>query len=623
MFGWTGKVLRVDLSKRSLSIEEPGLDFYKILFGGRALISYYLLSESHSGVDPLGADNILIFATGPITGAPVSGSGRHGVGAKSPLTGGIASSEAGGFWGAELKHAGFDAIVIKGVSPFPVFLSIDGNNAELRDAKSIWGMETLEAYLWLKENLGEEHARVALIGPAGEKGVRFANIVFDLRSFAGRGGLGAVMGAKRLKAIAIHASRGKSGMKSAEPAAIMSLSKWMVENANLMIDLHETGTSGNLGPVNYMGALPTYNFREGQFEGADRISGERLLDGLLIGRETCYACIVRCKRKVEQESPYSISSRYGGPEYETIAGFGSNLGIDDLDTLTYANMRCTAMGLDTISTSSTIAFAFECFEHGVIDEDHTGGKQIPFGDKQAMIWLIECIGHRVGIGNLLSEGVRRAAEAIGNGADQFALHVKSQELPLHEPRFKQAMGLGYAVSPTGADHEHNIHDTDFTQVTGALKRIQSFGDFEPMKLDDLSPSKVKLFTYHTNWQHLMDCLVMCRFLPYNVEQIVGLVQGVTSYNADKWELLRVGERAATLSRLYNLREGFDKDQDWLPNRFFSPLLKGPLSGIAIDPRAFQFARENYYKLMGWDENGIPTRSRINSLSLDDYKIILS
>ena len=431
------------------------------------------------------------------------------------------------------------------------------------------------------------------------------------------------MGAKGLKAVAVHASQAKRNMISADPSAARNLSKWMAENVDLIMDLRETGTSGNVTPVNYMGALPTRNFREGQFEGAEKISGERMLDGLLIGRETCYACLVRCKRMVEQESPYSISRRYGGPEYETIAGFGSNLGIDDLEILTYANMRCTALGLDTISASGTIAFALECYEQGIITEDDTDGKPILFGDKQSMIWLLHSIGDRVGIGNLLAEGVRRAAEIIGNGADQFALHVKSQELPLHEPRFKQAMGLGYAVSPTGADHEHNIHDTDFTQETGALNRMRSFDDFEPMKLDDLSPKKVKLFTYHTNWQHLMDCLVMCRFLPYNVEQIVTLVQGMINCNVDKWELLRVGERAATLSRLYNIREGIGKDQDRLPDRFFTPMTGGPLSGVTIDRNAFQIAMDQYYKLMGWDNHGRPTKNKMKSLSLDNLELKLS
>jgi aldehyde:ferredoxin oxidoreductase len=314
---------------------------------------------------------------------------------------------------------------------------------------------------------------------------------------------------------------------------------------------------------------------------------------------------------------------YGGPEYEAIAGFGSNLGINDLEALAYANMRCTALGMDTISASGTIAFAIECFEHGVITEEDTSGMPIIFGNAKAMLWLLEHIGKRKEIGNLLAEGVRRAAEMIGDGADQFALHVKSQELPLHDPRFKQGMGLGYAVSPTGADHEHNIHDTDFIKETNSLQRMRSFDDFEPMKLDDLSSQKIKLFTYHTNWQHLIDCLVMCRFLPYNVDQITDLVKGVTGCNVDKWELLKVGERAATLSKIYNLREGIDKDQDRLPDRFFSPFNKGPLSGVAIDRSSFQNARDQYYQLMGWDINGRPTKSKIRDLSLDDLNLKLS
>jgi aldehyde:ferredoxin oxidoreductase len=617
-FGYVGQILWVDLDEGSLSVESPPDEYYRKLFGGRALIAQCLLRGTPEGLDPLGPDNLLIFTSGPVTGTPVSGSGRHGVGAKSPLTGGIASSEAGGYWGTELKRSGFDAIVVRGSSPNPVYLWVSNGVAELRDATSIWGKTTAEADEWLKASLENDKIRTSIIGPAGENLVKYANINFDLRFFAGRGGLGAVMGSKRLKAVAVEAPRGKNKMALADRDLIRRVARWMGEHRELVEDLYDTGTPGGVIPLNYVGGLPSYNFREGQFEKAEAISGERMRDTMLVARDACFACTVHCKRTVELDHPFPVPRKYGGPEYETIAALGSNLGIGNLPLVAHINTVCSANGLDTISAGGAIAFAMECFESGLITKEDTGGIDLEFGNEDAMVWLIDRIIHREGIGDLLAEGVRTAAEEIGGDAHDFALHVKGQELPLHEPRLKQGMGLGYAVSPTGADHEHNMHDSDFTQRTLAFRKMLEFGDFEPMKVDDLGESKVRLFTYHCNWQHMVDCLIMCRFLPYDVQQTVDIVNGATGWNVDKWELLLVGERAATLSRLFNLREGISSEKDKLPKRFFQEFTRGPLEGVAIDPAAFRTALRNYYTEMGWDEEGKPGLKRMKELGIEEY-----
>lgn len=615
--GFTGRVLRVDLSTGNLAVHEPPPSFYRQHVGGRSLIASYLLRETRPGIDPLGPDNVLVFAPGVITGAPVSGAGRHAVGAKSPLTGGIASAEAGGYWGAELKRGGFDAVVIRGQSPRPVYLWIHDGTAQLCDATDLWGLTTGDAHEALEHSLDDSRIRTSIIGPAGERLVRYANVVVDLSHFAGRGGLGAVMGSKRLKAVAVRAPAGRGHMRLAQPEAVQKVARWVGANLELVADLHDTGTAGGVVPLSEMGGLPTRNFRQGQFPGAEAISGERMRDTILVGRGTCYACAVRCKRVVESHEPYPIPRKYGGPEYETLAAFGSNCGIDDLPALAYANALCAAYGLDTISAGGAIAFAMECFEAGLITAGDTGGVELRFGEPEAMLWALMSILNREGLGDLLAEGVRRAAESVGGGAGEFALHVKGQELPLHEPRLKHGMGLGYAVSPTGADHQHNMHDTGFATETGDLRLVREFGDFAPLPPDDLSEAKARMLVRYGNWRHLRDCLLLCNFVPYDVGHVVEIVRAVTGWEVDKWELLRAGERAATLARHYNVREGFGALDDALPARFCSPFADGPLAGVAVDSRALETTRLTYYREMGWDAEGRPTAGRLAELGLAD------
>src|SRR5512136_551321 len=359
-FGYNGKILHVDLTSRTLTVEEPPQAFYRKYMGGSAFGLYYILRDMGAGVDPLGPDNVLTFMVSPTTGAPISGQSRLMVNAKSPMGGAIGDSQAGGFVAAELKFAGFDGIVVKGRASAPAYLSIIDGQAELHDAAHVWGKVTGEAEAMLKAEVGDDKAQVLQIGPAGEKGVRFASIMNMANRANGRTGMGAVMASKNLKAIVI---RGQQKVALADPAALGALAKdgakMMPNNADVD-GLGKYGTAGVVMPQNAWGTLPTRNYNEGQFESAEAISGEKMYDTILKERDTCYACVVRCKRVVEiADAPYQVDPTYGGPEYETLGTFGSYCGIDDLAAISLANKICNEYGLDTISTGATVAWAME------------------------------------------------------------------------------------------------------------------------------------------------------------------------------------------------------------------------------------------------------------------------
>ncbi len=617
-YGYMGKILQVDLSRREVQIQEHDDAFYRRYLGGRAMALYHLLNEMPVGADPLGPDNVLVFAPGVITGAAVSGQSRNGVGAKSPLTGGLGSSEVGGFWAYELKRAGFDAVVVRGQASSPVYLWIKDGRAEIREAAHLWGLSVGDAEDALHDELGDRRVRTALIGPAGEKLVRYAVVVNDRSHFAGRGGLGAVMGSKRLKGIAVRATPGQSRFKLADPAGVQSIARWVGTQLEDFAFFHTNGTSGYLKYLSQAGALPTWHFQAGSFPENEKITGETMTKTILVGRDTCAACAVRCKRAVQVGEPYHVDPRYGGPEYESMAALGSNTGVDDLLALAKANEVCAAYGLDTISAGMCVAFALECFENGLLTESDTGGQALRWGDGALLVRLVEQIARREGFGDLLAEGVARAAAQIGRGAEAFALHVKGQELPMHEPRVKHALGVGYALSPTGAEHMHNMHDSDYRREGSSLDNLRLFNpDLQPIEPTALNEDKMRLYFHHVNNQHFWDCAMMCFFLSYNPEQMVTLLNAVTGWNVDLAETQTIGQRTITLARVFNLREGLSAADDTLPARFFEPFLKGePGRSAPLDEAAFQECKKIYYDMMGWDrESGAPRRETLERLDV--------
>jgi aldehyde:ferredoxin oxidoreductase len=615
-YGYTGKILRVNLSTGEISVEEKDGRFYRTYMGGWGIIAYYLLKELPPGIDPLGPDNMLIFATGVVTGAAVGGSGRSTVGGKSPLTGGFGGAEVGGWWGTELAMAGFDAIVITGKAERPVYLWIKDGDVELRPAEHLWGMLTARAQATLHEELGDHRIRVAQIGPAGERLSPIAAVMHDINRAAARTGLGAVMGSKLLKAVAV---RGTNKVEVADRKALLDIARWYAKHypTTWAAGLHDIGTAGGVHQ-HLQGGLPTHNFQQGTFDGWEQITGERMRDTILKDRDSCFSCPVHCKRVVEvQEGPFPVDPIYGGPEYESIGALGSSCGVSDLAAIARSNQLCNAYGLDTISTGVTIAWAMECSERGLLTAEDTGGIKLRFGDAAALVRLVELMGQREGFGQLLSEGAYQAAKAIGRGTEAYVMHVKGQTIPMHEPRIKFGLGVGYAVSPTGADHMHNFHDVDY-ESEESIVGLQPFGILEPLKFDDLSAAKMRMAAILIPWQTLNNVLGFCMFVAssFSNPKIVEMVKAVTGWDTSFYELLKAGERAYTMARAFNAREGFTAAEDCLPARFFEPFKEGPSAGNALPKEEFDRALIIFYQMMGWDERtGAPTAWKLHELGV--------
>lgn len=612
--GYTGNILRVNLTEEKISIENPDEIFYRRYIGGEGFVAYYLLKELEPKIDPLSPKNKLIFANGPLTGFAIPGTGRNSVGAKSPLTGGFGEAEVGGHWGAELKHAGFDAIIFEGKAENPVYLWVHDGEAEIKDATYLWGKITGEAEELIKKELDDKFIRVAQIGPGGERLVRYACVINDLRNAAGRGGMGAVMGSKNLKAVVV---RGHKRLEVKDKKKMRRLIKEYYDVAyKPYASYFEHGTGGGMMErFAESGNLPIRNFRDGNFLGAKLLDPSITKEEINLKMNACYACSLRCKKVVEIREPWNVDPMYGGPEYESIAAFGSNCGIDDMKAVCKANELCNKYSLDTISTGVSIGFGMECYENGILSDKDTNGIKLNFGNAEAMIQMVEMIAKREGLGDILAEGVRRAAEKIKNGSEEFAMHVKGQEIPMHEPRLKKGLGVGYTISPTGAEHMANMHDTSFASER-AIGTHSAIGILEPLELDDLSAKKIRILTYFTNWQNLSNALLICYFLPWDYVDIPEMVRAVTGWYTSAWELMKVGERITTMARVFNIREGFTDKDDWLPKRFFKPTTSGALVDTQINSEELKYAINIYYKMMGWSDKGVPTKVKLEELDIN-------
>jgi len=622
MYGTTAKVLRVDLTNGAIETETLSEDFYRLYPGGKALAGYILLNEIPPHTEPFAPENVLVFASGLITGAPVSTATRYIVSARSPLTNGYGESEAGGFWGPELKMAGWEAIVVKGKAPKPVYLWVNGDQVEIRSAEHLWGRMTAEVQESIRSELGDEKIRVLQIGPAGENLVRFAGLTNDLRHFNGRNGLGAVMGSKNLRAIAVRGNQRYQSL-AYDAKTLMNiggkLAKTVKENP-LSWDLQERGTPGLVEPLNTGGILPTRNFRQGAFEGVDELKWEAYEKNLLTARRTCYACAVRCKREVAiggQESPY------GGPEYETVGAFGPNCGVNDLQAVAKAGELCNAYMMDTISCGMTISFAMECFEHGLLTLADTGGIDLRFGNAEAMLKMIDLIARREGIGDLLAEGSKRAAEKIGGDAHFFAIQVKGQELAMHEPRGKYNVGMGYAISEIGADHLVVAHDPAFAKPEAIqLKAAAPLGLTKALPPRSLGADKMEMFYILEKWGSLEKVIGFCFFGPaprsfIPAEDVLLSINAATGWNISMDDALAIGERATNMARIFNLREGFGRKDDTLPERLFTGLENGALQGQAMPREEFEQSLTILYEFKGWDkQTGVPTPEKLRQLGLD-------
>ncbi len=625
--GYTGKVLHVDLTEGRITVEQPPEEFYRTYVGGSAMGVYYLLKNTPPKADPLGPENTLCLMLSAVTGVAISGQSRVTATAKSPVSGLVGDSQGGGFWPAELKFAGFDGIVLTGRSSRPVYLWIHDGEVELRDAGHLWGKITGEAERAIKAELGDTKVQVAQIGPAGEKMVSFASIMSMCNRACGRTGMGAVMGSKNLKAIAV---RGRGKVRVADRQAVAALARrgpQLVKDMPDMLTLQTLGTAGTVASQQTAGGLPTRNFTSGVFEGYDDISGERLQGTILKTSDTCYGCVVRCKRVVETEyKGRKVDPFYGGPEYETLASLGSYCAVGDLAAVSLANQICAEYGIDTITCGATIAFAMECFERGLLTLKDTGGLELRFGNADALVAMTEQIGRREGLGDLLANGPTRAAQKIGRGADKLVVAAKGNEFPAHMPQVKRSLALIYAVNPFGADHQSHEHDPGYESSASAisLERLAGLGLTHPLPADALNEEKVR-FALLTQWTYsFADTASLCQFVwgpswqLYGPQEAVELMRGVTGWDYTLAELQRVGERRVNLMRAFNAREGVGREADRLPDRVFDePLKGGPSDGVAVGREEFEKALDLYYEMAGWDvKTGNPTPAKLRELGLD-------
>jgi len=606
-----GRYLDVDLSSGTVSDYPIPEDWQTRFVGGKGIGARILLQELPATVDPLGPENLLVFATGPFQGTGIAGGGRHAVLAVSPKTGCVADSYTGGYFGHELGRSGYDGIVIRGIAKDPTVLTLIGGEVRLLSAGDLWGKGTGET----EEGLRAEYpgSRVASIGIAGENLVSQACIINDRSRSAGRPGLGAVMGAKKLKAIVV---RGYAQKSFADPTRFTGE---RVEYAKRFGDegtrqFGEYGTSRGVVYLSEMGILPTKNFQEGVFDRAVEIGGERMHDTILVGRETCTGCPIRCKRQVRTIfAGREVLPEFGGPEYETMAALGSLCLNADLDAITLANQLCNDHGLDTISVGVAIAFLMEASEKGLIDEG------IGWGDPEAIVCLTEQLARREGVGAWIADGLEPYAREIG--AD-FSMTIKGVEIPMHEPRGKQGLGISYATTPRGANHMEGMHDTMLAGENPSPE-IGVTHAYDRFTLAD-KPLVTKVFE---NLRSFDNSLVLCCFTThavgegYSYRTLRSLLEAASGLVLDPAEMLRVGERNYTLMRILSGRMGHRMADDGLPSRFASPLPRGASAGHPVDPGALRTAIEDYYRERGYRERG-PTEETLCRLGMEDCTVFL-
>jgi len=598
--GYTLKVLRVDLTRRKAKVQPVSERFAVWFVGGRGWGAKILYDEVESGVDAFSPENKIVVASGPLSGLIVPCSGKTSFSTISPATGLYGDSNVGGEFSCALKRSGFDALIIEGSAEKPVILAVDDGNVMLKDASHIWGMPSLDAEKAVKDELGKDF-HTAVIGPAGENLVKFAAVNCDFGRQAARCGVGAVMGSKKLKAIAV---RGSKAIPAANPDRLKETYKetvaWMIKHP--AFDLWKRqGTMQSIDWANELSCLPTRNFQEAQYEEFKKINGDTMESLTRLHNKGCYLCPIRCGQVNQVEGTV-----VEGPEYETAVMLGSNCALPSIEDVVYANYLCDQLGLDTISTGNTVAFAMECYEKGYLDREDTGGIKLKFGSSEALNETIKKIAYREGIGSLLAEGVEKASQAVGHGSERFAMHVKGLEVSGYDVRGAPAMGLSYATSDIGAHHNRAW------AITYDIKTDRkSYGE-----------DKVKWVIYLQHIRPLFDCLGVCRFpwveLGLNADYYAEFYTYATGVKASLEELLKGSERVWNLTRLINLKRGLKAEDDWLPPRVFEDgIPSGPLKGLTLSREKFRWMVEKYYELRGWSENGVPTEAKLGELGLLD------
>lgn len=609
--GYLGKFLRVNLTENKIVEEQLEDKFIEKFVGGNGFGAAYLFKELPGGIDPLGPENKVILATGPLSGTPIISSPKIGFFAKSPLTGGFMDSYSGGHLSAELKFAGYDGVIIEGFSSKPVFLDINNGIAKIRDAENLWGLGTFETTRKIKEELGDDQYKIAVIGPGGENLVNYAAIIVENFHAAGRGGIGAVMGSKNLKAIAVRGTQYSPKIYNIDllTSVAENLYREVTNDKTLMLKQKRYGTAGATSSNAASGILGTKNWQQETFDNADKIGGDAFADNVFDKNLACYGCPVKCLQKSSIKKGKYKRLESVGPQYETIYSFGSLCENDDPAVIMAANNMCNDLGLDTISAGVTIAFAMECYEKELVPRAEFGINAEPkFGNKEALLELISKIALRQDIGELLANGVKKAAAKIGQGSEDFAIHVKGLELAGHSARGYKGMTLGYAVSNRGGSHMDMRHVEERS------------GKFDRKSID----GKPELNYNIQSSTVIRDTLGYCTVIESAFGRVgisdamIEVLNGVTGINFDKDSLQLLADRIWNLERAFNVREGKGREEDTLPPRFMNePIPEGPSAGMIAKPEELEKMLNEYYHLRGWDiKSGIPTKETLERLELD-------
>jgi aldehyde:ferredoxin oxidoreductase len=605
MKGVCGRLLEIDLRNGKTKDHAVSDDLVGKYIGGRGLGARLLFDMLPAKTRPLSPQNILFFLTGPLTGTKVPGSSKFVVITKSPLTQGWCDSYSSGKLPGELKKLGYDGLIIRGKANHPCYLRIDDSGFHIREADSIWGKDSFETDRILKEMEGDPAAGVTSIGPAGERLCRFASINSELYRQAGRGGVGAVMGSKNLKAIMIR-SKGKVEQHDRKKLAELNKKNYEQSRKSEVARARmKYGTPLTLNITHTGGILPTKNFQFGTWEKAlNKIDAEGVYQST-ISRKACISCFTPCSMVTKADGGKYRGSVIEGPEYETLAMFGSNLLNDALPEIIQANILCDKWGLDTISAGNVIGFTMECFEKGLISTAQTGGLDIRFGDGEACLAAIEMIAMRRGFGDVLAEGVRKIAAVVGNDSERFAMHVKGMEFPGYEPRGAFGAALSYAVSPRGACHR---------RAWPPLKEI--LGDYPPYTAQGKAEMVKEIYNENCILHSLLVCDFQSKFIPLSMADYAEYFQAVTGEDISEKEFPAIAERIETLIRMFNLREGLTRKDDTLPYRtLHEPLPDGPAKGQCIGEENLNRMIDEFYASRGWDSAGVPTAKTLKTVQL--------
>lgn len=603
MKGYAGNILRVDLSKAKVSSEPTKRAWTEMFVGGKGLAARYLFEELKPNTDPLSPNNVLIFMMGPILAVnpQPSGFSKGVVVTKSPATNTFLDSFFGGNLHAQIKLAGFDGIVIQGRAKRLSYLFLENGDARIREAENLRGKGVYETTEFLQEETGIKDLKVAAIGPAGENLVKFACISLERHHQAGRGGAGAVMGSKNLKAVA---ARGSGKIEVHDPETFKEFVREITKN-EIMGPSHEdtrnVGTPMYVDLCNEAGVLPTRNFQNSVFEFAKNIDWDAIKKNIFLKKNACYRCALACRNVSSIRSGPFKGLTMEGPEYETLALAGSNCGIGNLEAILRFNYLCDDLGLDTISTGNVTAFAMECYEKGLISKKDTDGLDLNFGSVEGYLNVPKLIAHRKGIGGILADGVRSASKKIGKGSDQIALQVKGLELPGYDPRGTKGMALAYATSDRGACH-----------MKAWPVAYDAFGDLDPF----VTEGKAELVIGDQHFNSIKFSFIGCDFYGVDFPTIARFYYLVTGREVDEEKLKLMGERIWNLTRAFNVREGFSRKDDTIPPRIAKdPVISGPAKGQVVTRENFEKMLDEYYRLRGWTKEGIPTRKKLEELGL--------